>query len=254
MGSVIPLGVLVYCSSWATCHMISCVSKRLMLLMLLRPLHGSPLLVFSLLRPLVLLTLVARSFCTAPAFLLSTSGLNLRDVFLWPNSAGGIPCSVLHLSMHLNGTLSATNSLLHVWSLLIHLFPRYYVVTSMLFLTEPKIVGALILLSLSLRALSHWSYFSGVLCFGSLAPSPSRSSRLHLAETRWFLVLPHRPYWLPVYLASSCVFPFYCSMSLVLWSRCRFFQLLYPWIFSLWPRQMETECFHPQGSCLFSNC
>ena len=36
---------------------------------------------FSLLRPLVLLTLVARSFCTAPAFLLSTPGLNLRDVF-----------------------------------------------------------------------------------------------------------------------------------------------------------------------------
>ena len=28
---------------------------------------------------------------------------------------------------------------------------------------------------------------------GCLAPSPSRSSRLHLAETRWFLVLPHRP-------------------------------------------------------------
>ena len=29
----------------------------------------------------ILLTLVARSFCTAPAFLLSTPGLNLRDVF-----------------------------------------------------------------------------------------------------------------------------------------------------------------------------
>ena len=43
--------------------------------------------------------------------------------------------------------------------------PRYYVVTSMLFLTEPKIVGALILLSPSLRALSHWSYFSGSLVF-----------------------------------------------------------------------------------------
>ena len=36
--------------------------------MLLKPLHGSPLLVFSLLRPLVLLTLVARSFCTATVF------------------------------------------------------------------------------------------------------------------------------------------------------------------------------------------
>ena len=40
------------------------------------------------------------------------------------------------------GTLSTTNSLPHVWTLLTHLFPRYYVVTLMLFLTEPKIVGA----------------------------------------------------------------------------------------------------------------
>ena len=54
-----------------------------------------------------------------------------------------------------NRTPSATNSLPHVWTLLIHLFPRYYVVTSMLFLTEPKIVGALILLSSSVRALSR---------------------------------------------------------------------------------------------------
>ena len=61
--------------------------------------------------------------------------------------------------MHLTGTLSAT-TLPHVWTLLIHLFPWYYVVTSMLFLKEPKIVGALILLSPSVRALSHWSYFS----------------------------------------------------------------------------------------------
>ena len=60
--------------------------------------------------------------------------------------------------MHLTGTPSATNSLPHVWTLLIDLFPRYYVVTSMLFLTEPKIVGALILLSPSVRALSHWGY------------------------------------------------------------------------------------------------
>ena len=60
-----------------------------------------------------------------------------------------------------NRTPSATNSLPHVWTLLIHLFPRYYVVTSMLFLTEPRIVGALILLSPSVRALSHWGYFSG---------------------------------------------------------------------------------------------
>ena len=59
-----------------------------------------------------------------------------------------------------NRTPSATNSLPHVWTLLIHLFPRYYVVTSMLFLTEPRIVGALIL-SPSVRALSHWGYFSG---------------------------------------------------------------------------------------------
>ena len=50
---------------------------------------------------------------------------------------------------------------LHVWVLLIHLLPRYYVVTSMLFLTESKIVWALILPSPSLKALSHWSYFSG---------------------------------------------------------------------------------------------
>ena len=27
-----------------------------------------------------------------------------------------------------------------------------------------------------------------------------------------------------------------------------------PDIFSSWPWQMETECFHPQGSCLFTNC
>ena len=40
-----------------------------------------------------------------------------------------------------------------------------------------------------------------------------RAFFLHLAETRWLLVLLHRPYWLPVYLASSCVFLFYCSMS-----------------------------------------
>ena len=57
--------------------------------------------------------------------------------------------------MHLTGTLSETNYLPYVWTLLIHLFPRYYVVTSMLFLTEPKIVGALILLSSSVRALSR---------------------------------------------------------------------------------------------------
>ena len=64
----------------------------------------------------------------------------------------------MYLSRHLTGTPSATNSLPHVWTLLIDLFPRYYVVTSMLFLTEPKIVGALILLSPSVRALSHWGY------------------------------------------------------------------------------------------------
>ena len=40
-----------------------------------------------------------------------------------------------------------------------------------------------------------------------------RAFSLHLAETRWLLVLLHRPYWLPVYLASSSVFLFYCSMS-----------------------------------------
>ena len=66
--------------------------------------------------------------------------------------------------MHLTGTLSAT-TLPHVWTLLIHLFPWYYVVTSMLFLKEPKIVGALILLSPSVRALSHWSYFSRYFVF-----------------------------------------------------------------------------------------
>ena len=69
--------------------------------------------------------------------------------------------------------------------------------------------------------------FPGVLCFGWLAPSPSRSSRLHLAETRWFLVLPHRPYWLLVYLPSPCVFLFYCFMSF-LSSRCRFSRFLHP--------------------------
>ena len=36
---------------------------------------------FSLLQPLVLFTLMARSFCTAPAFHLSTRRWNLRDVF-----------------------------------------------------------------------------------------------------------------------------------------------------------------------------
>ena len=92
--------------------------------------------------------------------------------------------------------------------------------------------------------------FPGILCSGCLAPSPSWSSRLHLAETRWFLVLPHWPYWLPVYLPSSCVFLSYCSMSF-LWSWCRFSRLLYSWIVSSWPWQMETECFHPQGSSLF---
>ena len=35
-----------------------------------------------------------------------------------------------------------------------------------------------------------------------LHPDPSR---LHLAEARWFLVARHRFYWLPVYMASSCV-------------------------------------------------
>ena len=40
-----------------------------------------------------------------------------------------------------------------------------------------------------------------------------RAFSLHLAETRWLLVLLHRPYWLPVYLASSSVFLFYFSMS-----------------------------------------
>ena len=49
---------------------------------------------------------------------------------------------------------------------------------------------------------------------GCLAPSPSRSSRLHLAKARWFLPPPpHRFYWLLVYLALSCVFLFYCSIS-----------------------------------------
>ena len=45
-------------------------------------LHGSPLLVFSLSRPLVLLTLVARCFCIAPAFLLFNSSVELEGRFL----------------------------------------------------------------------------------------------------------------------------------------------------------------------------
>ena len=44
--------------------------------------------------------------------------------------------------MHLTRTLNATNSLPHVLTLLLHLFPRYYVVTSMLFLTEADIIRA----------------------------------------------------------------------------------------------------------------
>ena len=81
MGSVIPLSMLVYCSGWATCHVISSVSKRLILPMLLRPPRGSPLLVFWLLRALELDTPAARSFYIVLTFLLSTLGLNLKDAF-----------------------------------------------------------------------------------------------------------------------------------------------------------------------------
>ena len=159
MGSVIPLSMLVYYSGRATCHVISCVSRRLMLLLLL-----------------FMVLLFWFSHCHGPwycsrswpgasvppqLFFCLTPRLNLRDVFWWANSAGVIPRSGLHLSMHLTGTLNATNSLPHVWTLQIHLFPQYYVVTSMLFLTEPKIVGALILPSPSVKNLSHCSYFSG---------------------------------------------------------------------------------------------
>ena len=49
--------------------------------MLLRPLHGFPLLVLSLLQPLVPLTLVARSFYTAPAFF-ANSWVELKGRFL----------------------------------------------------------------------------------------------------------------------------------------------------------------------------
>ena len=52
-----------------------------MLLMLLRPLAGSRLLVFWLLRPLELLTPAARSFYTVLTFLFSTLVLNLKDAF-----------------------------------------------------------------------------------------------------------------------------------------------------------------------------
>ena len=50
--------------------------------------------------------------------------------------------------------VSARNFSPHVRTSLTHLFPRYYVAILMLFLTEPKIVEALILLSLSGRVLS----------------------------------------------------------------------------------------------------
>ena len=133
--------------------------------MLLRPLHGSPLLVFSLLRPLVLLTLVARSFCTAPAFLFVNSWVELEGRFLMAEFSRRGSFFRISSVYAPNRTPSATNSLPHVWTLLIHLFPRYYEVTSMLFLTEPRIVGALILLSSSVRALSHWGYFSGCCVF-----------------------------------------------------------------------------------------
>lgn len=53
------------------------------------------------------------------------------------------------------------NLSLHDWTFLTHLFPRYYVAILILFLTEPKIVEALILLSLSARVLSPSSYLSG---------------------------------------------------------------------------------------------
>ena len=61
-----------------------------------------------------------------------------------------------------------------------------------------------------------------------------------LKRCRWLLVLLHRTYWLPVYLASSCVFLFYCSISF-LWSRCRFSRLLYPWIFASWPWKLNVS-------------
>ena len=50
--------------------------------MLLRPLHGSPVLVFSLLRTLVLLTVETRSFFTAPAFFFVNSWVELEGRFL----------------------------------------------------------------------------------------------------------------------------------------------------------------------------
>ena len=53
------------------------------------------------------------------------------------------------------------NFSLHDWTFLTHLFPRYHVAILILFLEEPKIVEALILLSLSARVLSPSSYFSG---------------------------------------------------------------------------------------------
>ena len=154
--------------------------------------------------------------------------------------------------MHLPGTLSETNSLPYVWTLLIHLFPRYYDFNAVFDRakdrrgSDPAVIFRESFVSIT------GITFAGVLCFGCLAPSPSRSSRLHLAETRWFIVLPHRPYWLLVYLPSPCVFLFYCFMSF-LSSRCRFSRFLHPWIVSSWPWQMETECFHSQGSCIFSN-
>ena len=96
--------------------------------------------------------------------------------------------------MHLTGTLSATNSLPYVWTLLIHLFPRYYMVTSMLFLAEPKIVGALILLSSSVNSfvslellfrefcvLDVWRHLHPDLrAYNWLKPDGSLSSRIDL--------------------------------------------------------------------------
>ena len=142
-------------------------------------------------------------------------------------SAGEIPCSGLNLSMHLTGTLSAT-TLPHVWTLLFHLFPWYYVVTSMLFLKKPKIVGALILLSPSVRALSHWSYFSRSFVFwmfgtisipifaltlgwNPMVPCPPASTLLAFRLSAFILCLPA----LLFHVLSLITMPFF-SASLFL--------------------------------------
>ena len=147
--------------------------------------------------------------------------------------------------MHLTGTLSETNSLPYVWTLLIHLFPRYYDFNAVFDRakdrrgSDPAVIFRESFVSIT------GITFAGVLCFGCLAPSPSRSSRLHLAETRWFIGFSSTC----LHLVSSCSIVS-CPFS---HHDAVFPGFSIPELFPRGPGEMETECFHSQGSCIFSN-